>query len=325
MRIIEIGILRYPEAQAAAVYGLTDLFEAANRFISHGEPVFRVSHWHELDGRIVPTDNARAGSKLTCFIVPPSLSPIASGTVSETIGEWIIEAHDAGATACSVCAGAFHLAAAGLLDHRIVTTHWALKDQLAEAYPRCILDADRMIIDDGDVITAGGVMAWTDLGLRLIDRFGGSAVMLAVARLFLIDPGGREQRYYRTFAPEQAHGDKVILDVQRWLQIHFADTVNVKQMAERAGLTERTFLRRFQRATALNPTAYVQVLRVSKARELLEATALSINEIAWQVGYKDPPAFRKIFRSNLGINPGEYRRRFRLRSGSNGGDAQLLQ
>lgn len=312
---IEIGILRYSEAQDAAVLGLTDLFQAANQLITKDRQTFQVSHWRETEGRVRRTADTRSDSSLDCLIVPPSLSPGASQTPTNSTNRWIAGRHESGAVACSVCAGAFHLAAAGLLDNRTVTTHWTLKDELARNCPSCEVDVDRMIVDDGDVITAGGVMAWTDLGLRLIDRFAGSAVMLGVARLFLIDPGGREQRYYFTFAPEQAHGDRPILTVQRWLQAHFTESVPIARMAERAGLTERTFLRRFRKATTLNPTAYVQSLRVSKARELLEGTTFPINHIAWQVGYADPAAFRRIFRSNLGINPGEYRRRFRLRSG----------
>ncbi len=315
--IIDIGILNYPQAQAAAVLGLKDLFLTANRLAADSsDPQFRVSEWR-IRSADAPVElgecSGEAPEALNCFILPPRLGDVNTVSVTPATSEWILRQHAKGAVACSVCAGAFHLAAAGLFSGRTVTTHWALGDQLAAGYPDCKVDTDRMVIEDGDLITAGGVMAWTDLGLRLIDRFAGPTVMLAVARFFLVDPGGREQSYYSAFAPSLDHGDKAILTAQRWLQIHFAKDLSIRRLASEAALTERTFLRRFLRATSLNPTAYIQLLRVSKARELLETTVLSFNEIAWQVGYTDPAALRKIFRRQVGLNPAEYRRRFHLR------------
>jgi hypothetical protein len=116
------------------------------------------------------------------------------------------------------------------------------------------------------LITAGGMMAWVDLGLRLVDRVLGPAVVQVVERYFLIDPGAREQRFYRTFAPTLTHGDAAILRVQHWLQGRSHDELTIAVMAAKARLGERTFLRRFPQATGHNPTEYVQHLRVAKAR-----------------------------------------------------------
>ncbi len=314
--IVDIGILNYPQAQAAAIFGLKDLFLTANHLVSDpSNPQFRVSEWH-IPSVGAPVElTASSGDtpqRLTCFILPPRLATESSDNVTPAITEWIHGHHSLGAVACSVCAGAFHLAEAGLFTGRTVTTHWALGEQLATSFPDCLVDTDRMVIEDGDLITAGGVMAWTDLGLRLINRFAGPTLMLAVSRFFLVDPSGREQSFYSAFAPRLDHGDKAILASQRWLQTHFADEHSIRRLASKAALTERTFLRRFQRATSLNPTTYIQLLRISKARELLETTVLSFNEVAWQVGYSDPAALRKIFRRQVGLNPAEYRRRFRL-------------
>jgi transcriptional regulator GlxA family with amidase domain len=134
--------------------------------------------------------------------------------------------------------------------------------------------------------------------------------MLATARMFLVDSGGREQRYYSCFAPQLTHGDGAILKVQHWLQIRCTEKVSLPRMAAEAGLGERTFLRRFHKATGLKPAQYLQQLRIGKARDLLELEALAIEEIAWRVGYEDAGAFRKLFRRVMGLSPGEYRRRF---------------
>jgi transcriptional regulator GlxA family with amidase domain len=211
----------------------------------------------------------------------------------------------------SICAGAFLLGETGLLTGRTVTTHWAYGEAFQTRFPGVGVDTDRLIIDDGDIITVGGMIAWTDLGLKLVDRFLGPTVMIETARQMLVDPPGREQRTYSVFSPRLTHGDAAILKVQHWLSANVAGDSSVAALAALAGLEERTFLRRFQRATGLTTTEYVQRLRVGKARELLQFGTLPADSIAGQVGYSDGSAFRKVFTRVVGLSPGEYRRRFR--------------
>ncbi|HIC81232.1 MAG TPA: helix-turn-helix domain-containing protein [Kiloniellaceae bacterium] len=316
--------MQYPGAQRAAVHGLTDLFLAANRIAERSgllqgrNPVsLRVSHWHLTETsdavECCYTSNGAAPAQLACFILPPSLGNRPGAAALPALRTWMVAQHDGGAVACSVCAGAFPLAQAGLLNGRGATTHWALHDDFAALFPEVRLETEKLIVEDGDVITAGGVMAWVDLGLRIVDRFLGPSVMLEVARFFLVDPGGREQRFYSTFAPRLQHGDEAVLKAQHWLHKSYQDAVSLAAMAAAAGLSERTFLRRFQKATGLNPTAYLQRLRVGKARELLELSSLPFGRIAWEVGYEDPAAFRKVFHKVMGLTPGDYRRRFAVR------------
>lgn len=309
--LIQIGLLDYPGAQLAAIHGLTDLFSAANRFIA-SERHFQVTHWKpNAAGSAMDTNSPLATPvELSCIIIPPSLGQAPPQDASDLVAGWILRNHKAGAVVCSVCAGAFVLASTGLLHGRTITTHWALDAPFRARFPDSDLQTDRLLINDNDIITAGGIMAWTDLGLNLIDRFAGPSTMLSVARLFLIDPGAREQSYYSIFSPVLNHGDKAILKVQHCLQLRFNEKLNIDILSKVAGLSERTFLRRFHKATSHKPTTYLQLLRVGKAREMLERTALSFNEIAWKVGYEDAAAFRKIFFRQIGTNPGEYRRRF---------------
>jgi len=316
--LIDIGVLNYPGAQASAVHGLTDLFTAANRFSAElGQEMgcqIRTSHWQVAarTGRIERGFVTQSGGtlRLDALIVPPCLEGGKALHTGPEVLDWVKNRHKDGAVVCSVCAGAFVVAQAGLFQGRSVTTHWALQDQFSEAFPDIDLQTAKLIIEDGDIITAGGVMAWTDLGLRLIDRFAGSSVMLAVARYFLVDPRGREQRFYSTFAPHLHHGDEAILTVQHWLQANSELPTSLAAMSGLAKLSERTFLRRFQKATGLNPTAYLQQLRVGKARELLELSSMPFNQISWKVGYEDAGAFRKVFQRVMGLSPGDYKRRF---------------
>lgn len=302
-----IGVLVYPGAQLSAVHGLTDLFEVANRLrAERGAPSagLAVQHWRAEEGLKAPD------APLTALILPPSLGDGVPGDQVGPLAAWIADRHGEGTLVCSVCAGAFLLAETGLLAGRPATTHWGFAERFARRFPEVALDTDKLIIDDGDIITAGGLMAWVDLGLKLIDRLLGPAVMLSTARFFLVDPGGREQRFYSTFSPHLTHGDAAILKAQHWLQARSGEKITQPMMAAEAGLGERTFLRRFHKATGLKPTQYLQHLRVGKARDMLELSALTVDEIAWRVGYEDPGAFRKIFHRVMGLSPGEYRRRF---------------
>lgn len=247
---------------------------------------------------------------LAALLLPPSLGSILPAALAQPLMPRLRSLHAEGTRLCSVCAGAFLLAQTGLLDGRRATTHWSLAEVFAARFPAVRLDTAKLLIDEGDVITAGGVMAWTDLGLRLVDRLLGPAVMLATARMFLLDPAGREQSYYTSLVPRMAHGDGAILNVQQWLALHSSGRISIPQLARLAVLGERTFLRRFQAATGQNPTAYLQLLRVARAKELLELGALPVEEIARQVGYEDGSAFRKIFQRIVGLAPGAYRQRF---------------
>ncbi len=315
---IEIGVLLYPGAQLAAVLGLTDLFGFAGRIAAsyqgRSDSPLRVSHWRqETSGakpvRVFDSAPGSAGA-LTALILPPTLNEPMGGDAATPFAGWLQGHHATGVILGSVCGGAFLLAETGLLAKRSVTTHWAHANLFQTRFPQVRLNADRLIIDDGDIITAGGVMAWTDLGLRLVDRFLGPTVMVDTARMLVVDPPGREQRYYSAFSPRLTHGDAAVLKVQHWLQATDAKDIALATLAAQARLEERTLLRRFRKATGMTTTDYCQRLRVGKARELLQFGTLSIDRIAWDVGYSDPGAFRKVFTRVVGLSPGEYRRRF---------------
>ena len=153
-------------------------------------------------------------------------------------------------------------------------------------------------------------MAWLDLGLRLIHQFSGPEVMLTVAKFLLIDPSGREQKFYQSLNPPFDHGDELVVKAQHWLQANFGNPLSLEKLADTVSTSVRTLIRRFHNALGMSPTAYIQQLRVGKARELLEFTKLPMNQISWKVGYEDPSSFRKVFRRSLGLSPAEYQSRF---------------
>lgn len=314
---IEIGLLRYPGAQLSAVLGLTDLFSVANRVAvaqtGAQTPHLRISHWEAQDHgdaiRVFDSAPQAEGHPLV-LLAPPSLDPPISPPSAAPLAAWLRRQHQAGVVLCSVCAGAFLLGETGVLNERHATTHWLYASEFRQRFPKVRLDTDRLVIDDGNIMTAGGSMAWMDLGLRLVSRYQGASVMLETARLLLIDPPGREQCYYSAFAPNLKHGDSAVLKVQHRLHTDQGQTLSLAEQAQMAGLETRTFLRRFKKATGMTTGEYIQQLRVSRAKALLQTTTLPFERIAWDVGYSDAGALRKVFQKIVGLPPGEYRHRF---------------
>ena len=303
---IPIAILAYPHVQMSAVLGLEDLFVIANRMARQLDgPVLQISRLTKSTLKDTGESDFRA------VILPPSLHP-SRGREEKEIQDWLRARHRAGSLMCSVCAGAFWLGHSGLLAGRPVTTHWALEDEFRQSFPDARLEAEHLLIDDHDIVTAGGLMAWLDMGLFIVNRWLGAQLVAQTARHLLIDPGGREQRNYRSFRPSLTHGDGAILAVQLWLEGNMEAKTGVKSLAERARLSDRSFLRRFKAATGYTPSAYMQNLRIEKARGLLERSRLPIGEIAWKVGFQDLSAFSRLFRKTTGLTAGAYRKRFRV-------------
>lgn len=312
-----VAIACYPGAQATCIHGLTDLFMYADYFArEHAatpQPVVRVTHWsHGAGDALECAYDSDPGPlrKPDVVIVPAcQMAPPKTALAPQSVA-WVRQRHAEGAVVAAVCGGVFLLAESGLLAGRRATTHWMFAQELGRRFPELDVDADRLVIDESDVITAGGVLAWADLGLSLVERLLGPTVMCTTARFMLMDPPGREQRIYGEFTPHLQHGDKVILSIQHWLQANSSAACTVSSLAERASLSERTFLRRFTKATGVKPSEYHQRLRVARSRELLEFTRDSVEQVAAAAGYEDSGGFRRIFKRMVGLSPAEYRRRF---------------
>lgn len=300
-----------------SIYGLTDLFSYADYFARQhagsAEPAIRVTHWQpDKDGELRCTfeSSPGRGSAARVVILPAcQIAPPQPGLAPEC-SAWVRAQHARGSVIAAVCGGVFLLAESGLLAGRRATTHWMFAEELQRRFPDVSVNPDLLVIDDHDLVTAGGVLAWADMGLKLVERFLGATVMSSTAHFMLMDPRGREQRYFGNFAPRLQHGDASILHVQHWLQANPAAPRNIKHLAERAGLGTRTFLRRFTTATGLTPGEYQQRLRVARSRERLEFTRDSVERIAADVGYEDTGGFRRVFKRVIGLSPAEYRRKF---------------
>jgi transcriptional regulator GlxA family with amidase domain len=219
-------------------------------------------------------------------------------------------AHHRGARIASICTGAFTLAGAGLLDGRRATTHWRLTDELARRYPAVEVDQDVLYVDTGDVLTSAGVAAGIDLCLHLIRRDQGTAVANQVARLVVAAPyrDGGQAQYVSCPVPDER--GLAFTGTLEWARANLAQPLTVRQLAEHAGMSERTLARRFVAELGTTPLRWLTTARIDLAREILERQDCGVDELADRVGMGTAANLRVHFRRLVGTTPSAYRRTF---------------
>ena len=210
----------------------------------------------------------------------------------------------------SVCSGAFVLGAAGLLDGRRVVTHWQQCDELARLFPRAHVEPDPIFVRDGALWTSAGVTAGIDMALAMVEDDLGHAASMAVARdlvVFLKRPGSQAQ-FSATLATQ--HHDERFERLHAWMAGHLTGNLSVTALAERAGMSERSFVRRFRASTGRTPADSVQRLRLEAARQLLVSTSLPIKRVAQRSGFGSEETLRRALLRHASATPSDYRARF---------------
>jgi transcriptional regulator GlxA family with amidase domain len=283
-----------------------------------GRPLYDVT-MASLDGgpvrtssgyQLVPQDDASALRTADTVIVPGTQlpGPRRHGTIPVEVAD-ALRSVRRGARLVSICTGAFVLAAGGWLDGRPATTHWKHADDLGALYPDVLLDPDVLFTDDGDVLTSAGLSAGVDLCLHLIRIDHGSEVANRVARYCVVPPwrDGGQAQYIERHVPTRP--DESTAAARAWALEHLE--ADVPALARRAGMSLRTFARRFREETGQSPGAWLIQQRVRHAQHLLEATDLGVDAVAVRAGMGTSASLRAHLRSRLGVSPAAYRRTFR--------------
>jgi transcriptional regulator GlxA family with amidase domain len=211
----------------------------------------------------------------------------------------------------SICTGAFVLAAAGLLDGRPATTHWAVAGVFRSWYPTVDLDPDVLFVDDGDVLTSAGAASGVDVCLHLVRRDHGAAVANHVARVCVVPPwrdGGQAQYIEHPVPPPSVNGTSA---TRQWAMENLHEPLTLLQLAEHARMSLRTFIRRFNEEVGTSPGRWLIQQRVSRAQHLLETTDLPVDDIAGRVGFATGTSLREHLHAAIGVSPLAYRRTFR--------------
>ena len=241
--------------------------------------------------------------------LPNSFAPVA---------DWIRSAHGNGALVASLCSGSLLLSETGLLEGQEATSHWGYCDAISRRHPGIRMRKERVLVLAGEghrLITTGGFSSWHDLLLYLVGRIAGQEEARRLAKLFLLDWHVDGQLPFAALTVGRRHDDPLVTAAQVWVADNYANPNPVAAMAAESGLTERSFLRRFKKATGQSPIEYVQTLRIEEAKQQLETTDLPFDEIAAEIGYSEPSALRHLFRKLVGVTPSAYRRRH-LRPGT---------
>jgi transcriptional regulator GlxA family with amidase domain len=216
-----------------------------------------------------------------------------------------------GTRLASICTGVYVLAAAGVLDGRPATTHWADADRLQRMFPRIRVDPDVLFIDDGDVLTSAGVAAGIDLCLHMVRRDHGTAVANEVARRTVVPPhrdGGQAQYIERPVPdPQQA----TTTAARAWALGRLHEPIQLRDMAAQEAMSVRTFTRRFREEVGVSPGQWLTQQRVERARHLLECSDLSVDQVARDAGFGTAQSMRQHLQAALGVTPTAYRRTFR--------------
>ncbi|MEV0092524.1 helix-turn-helix domain-containing protein [Streptomyces sp. NPDC050738] len=214
----------------------------------------------------------------------------------------------------SICTGGYVLAAAGYLDGRPATTHWASADHFQRLFPTVRVDPDVLFIDDGDVLTSAGVAAGIDLCIHIVRRDFGTAVANHVARRTVVPPhrDGGQAQYIQRPVPEPQLATTTA--ARAWALARLHEPIQLRDMAEQESMSVRTFTRRFREEAGISPGQWLTQQRVEHARHLLESTDLGIDQIARDSGFGTAQSMRAHLQAVLGVPPTVYRRTFRTGS-----------
>lgn len=250
--------------------------------------------------------------KQTDFIIVPPFLPhvVPLPPQNDPLYGWIREHYSHRTPVGTMCSGTFLLAETGLLDDRVATVNWHFARMFKECYPRVRLKPELIMSEDDGLICTGATTAMFHLALYMINLFGSPELAAVCSKVLLVDPSRHSQTPYMITDFDKRHGDTAILKAQFQMEARFSETLQIDTLAEDTGLSPRHFKRRFKQATGASPLAYLQRVRIEQAKQRLETTRDSMNEITWQIGYEDSSSFRRLFKKFTGLAPREYRDKF---------------
>jgi transcriptional regulator GlxA family with amidase domain len=321
---VSLAVLVLPDAFMSSVMGFVDTFSVPGSLLRQPSPFAAYTVGESPEVAVGPNQLPLRVDQVINAGAVPRIVVIPALVIGEedwipgrypSVVEWLQSMHAQGSLVCSACSGSLLLAETGLLDGRIATSHWALDQVFKRVFPKVTLRLDlEMIIDEHDdrVVMSGAAAAWHDLAMYLVARFAGPATASAVAKFFMMHWHAGGQAPYRRFTEALGHGDAAVLRAQSWLRSHWAGAHPVEGMAAAAALPDRSFARRFRKATGCSPIEYVQRLRVEHAKQALEETDEPVDEICRRCGYEDASFFRRVFKRMTALTPAGYRRKFRL-------------
>ena len=312
-----INFVVFHDALLLDLAGPLQVFELANETSAPRGSDYRISVCSTKGGLVRTSSGLEIKTSAIAALDPADTVVIVGGygvyaaADDAVLTGWIANQARSARRICSVCTGAFVLAASGLLAGRQAVTHWGSCSHLQKRYPTTTVLPDALYVQDGAVWTSAGATAGIDLALALVEEDCGRSEAIRIARklvVFLKRPGGQTQ--YSVPLQLQAESDGYFDGLHQWIQSHLSDDLRVEVLAAEVGMSPRTFARLYAKRTGHTPAKTVEQLRLDAARRALEDTRLTVKEIAVRCGFLEEDRMRRCFNRSLGVSPQEYRARF---------------
>jgi transcriptional regulator GlxA family with amidase domain len=321
--IRHIAILVHPYSTMLNISGPMEVFQTAINNIDNADKKVDFSYQiHVISAKKAKRIEMASGVSIItegCFktITYPIDTLIVAGApraigYKKEVLDWLKQQAGVVRRICSVCAGAFILAEAGVLAGKKATTHWKLCEEMANAYPETAVNMEAIFVKDGNVYTSAGVTAGMDLALALIEEDLGRSFAIRIAKimvLYLKRPGNQTQ--YSIVLESQKTDYKPINNVIDWICNHLQEDITVEKLAEQTSMSPRNFARVFARELKITPIRYIEKLRVETACRYLIETQLTMDEVSNLSGFKNSINMSRMFLNVFNITPSQYRRNFR--------------
>lgn len=317
----KISILVFEDIRLTAVTGALDILMGTNE--CSAEAGLDLPFEVELVSEKLKTIQAKMPAQFTChktldevyetdLIIVPSFMGEAESSLNRysELVDWIGDMYRKGSEVASLCRGSYFLAEAGLLNGKSCTSHWMSVEDMKQRYPEISMLADEIITDQEGVYTSGGAFSSIHLILYLIEKFCGREMAIQVSKLFSIDMDRVSQAHFAVFRGQKGHKDEEILNSQLYIEQNYQTSLTVEEIAKRANMSRRNFIRRFKKATQNTPLEYIQRVKVEAAKKGLEQGNQNISSLVYDVGYNDSKSFRNVFKRFTGLTPAEYRSKY---------------
>ncbi|MEW4925092.1 helix-turn-helix domain-containing protein [Algibacter sp. 2305UL17-15] len=214
------------------------------------------------------------------------------------------------AEVASLCFGAFFLAETGLVDHKQCATHWAGIELFKQRYPHIDVKPEKIVTDQDGIYSSGGAYSFLNLILHLIQKYCGREVAIYVSKMFEIEIDRDNQNQFAIFNGQKEHPDTLIQKAQLFIERNVAEKISVEELSGTLAISSRNFIRRFKKATTNTPLEYIQRVKIEAAKNALESSPKTINEVMFSIGYSDTKAFRNLFKRYTGLTPVAYKQKY---------------
>ncbi|MEM8863114.1 MAG: helix-turn-helix domain-containing protein [Chloroflexota bacterium] len=323
----QITLLAFDQCYTSGITNLLDVFHVANRLWQRRHPdTAPIFDWQVVspDGRPVsttsrltlPVEGKLADVENTDMLIVPGSDFVTTkgylelvGGLSQACGADVRRLHQAGAYITACCGGPFVLAACDIVKNERMTIAWWLAGLFQKTFPHITLDVDHVIIEDNGILTSGAA-AYTDMAMHIVEQKVDRFLMLECARLLLVDANRMSQTPYLYLQQQVRHNDHVVLQAQDYFRANIGREFGLDDVATMLNVSKRTLIRRFKQAIGQRPIEYLQDLRLETAKRLLETSGKPLEQITYDVGYRDVSSFRRLFKQRTQLTPRQYRQKF---------------